>query len=180
MNETHGCEGSERKQEALLPDVPPSTEVAQRPTAGPTRLCRAAISQFKMSHREIKTPLVSCGLGDKNTVVVFFPFLFLSAGFTESRSVPCDYSVTPGGICVLLRDKGPSMEQNGPNRGAFLSAAPASTPHLPISPKSRVKQQQGPRHRVAPITEYTFSRLHLHNLHHSLLHAHAPFPHLAF
>lgn len=100
MNETHGCcEGSTRKQEVLLPDVPPSTEVARRSTAGPTRLCRAAISQFKMSHREIKPPLESCGLGRQKH---FFPplFFFLSAGVTESCSVPCDYSVTPGGACV--------------------------------------------------------------------------------
>lgn len=62
-------------------------------------------------------------------------FFFLSAAVTESCSVPCDYSVTPGGgggMCVLLRDKGPSMEQSGPNRGAFL----------PLRPRRRILQSR--------------------------------------
>lgn len=56
----------------------------------------------------------------------FLKVLVLPCHF-ECCSVPCDYSVTPEGICVLLPDKGPSMAQNGPN--SAISALPF-TPHL--------------------------------------------------
>lgn len=60
----------------------------------------------------------------------FFLFFIFLPRPLDCCSPPCDCSVTPGGgICVLLRDKGPSMEQGGPNSGGVF---------LPLWPRRRV------------------------------------------
>lgn len=73
-------------------------------------------------------------------------FLFLSTGVTESCCamwLQCD---ARGHLCVVARQR--SLNGAKWSKQGCVSAALASTPHLQFH-WNRVKQQQGPRHRVA-------------------------------
>lgn len=93
--------------------------------------------EFKMSRRQIKTPLVCFGLGDRNTF--FFSLVLVLTSHFERWSVPCDESVTLEGICVLFPDKRPSKWSKQRNRCSAIYATSL------ISLKSHVNQQLGVR-----------------------------------